>query len=59
MDELEDLLIEFAILESEENAAKLINVATAQADDEKKLEDAEGEALEALKKGNVEIVIDS
>ena len=56
MDELEDLLIEFGILESEENAAKLIGAANAQADDEKKLEDAQGEALEALKKGNVEIV---
>ncbi|MEH2118539.1 nitrogenase iron protein [Nostoc sp.] len=56
MDELEDLLIEFGILESEENAAKLIGVANAQADGEKKLEDAQGEALEALKKGNVEIV---
>ncbi|MEH2312641.1 MAG: nitrogenase iron protein [Nostoc sp.] len=56
MDELEDLLIEFGILESEENAAKLIGAANAQADSEKKLEDAQGEALEALKKGNVEIV---
>ena len=56
MDELEDLLIEFGILESEENAAKLVGVANAQADGEKKLEDAQGEALEALKKGNVEIV---
>ncbi|MEH2291295.1 nitrogenase iron protein [Nostoc sp.] len=56
MDELEDLLIEFGILESEENAAKLISAANAQADGEKKLEDAQGEALEALKKGNVEIV---
>ena len=56
MDELEDLLIEFGILESEENAAKLISAANAQADGGKKLEDAQGEALEALKKGNVEIV---
>ncbi|MEH2081238.1 MAG: nitrogenase iron protein [Nostoc sp.] len=56
MDELEELLIEFGILESEENAAKLVGVANAQADSEKKLEDAQGEALEALKKGNVEIV---
>ncbi|MBN3907746.1 MAG: nitrogenase iron protein [Nostoc sp. NMS1] len=52
MDELEDLLIEFGILESEENAAKMIS----QADAAKKLEDAQGEALEAVKKGNVEIV---
>ncbi len=52
MDELEDLLIEFGILESEENAAKMIS----QADAAKKLEDAQGEALEALKQGNVEIV---
>ncbi|MBW4605035.1 MAG: nitrogenase iron protein [Calothrix sp. FI2-JRJ7] len=56
MDELEELLIEFGILESEENAAKLVGAATAQADNEKKQEDAQGEALEALKKGNVEIV---
>ncbi len=59
MEELEDLLIEFGILESEENAAKLIGAANAQADGEKKLEDAQGEALEALKKGNVEIVAGS
>ncbi|MBD6614996.1 nitrogenase iron protein [Komarekiella sp. 'clone 1'] len=59
MDELEDLLIEFGILESEENAAKLIGAANAQADTEKKLEDSQGEALEALKKGNVEIVAGS
>lgn len=52
MDELEDLLIEFGILESEENAAKLIS----QADAANKQEDAQGEALEALKKGNIEIV---
>ncbi|MBO3461497.1 nitrogenase iron protein [Aetokthonos hydrillicola Thurmond2011] len=52
MDELEDLLIEFGILESEENTAKLIS----QADTAKKQEDAQGEALEALKKGNIEIV---
>ncbi len=56
MDELEELLIEFGILESEENAAKLIATANTQADKEKKLEDAEGEALEAVKKGNVEVV---
>jgi nitrogenase iron protein NifH len=56
MDELEELLIEFGILESEENAAKMIATADAAKETEKKLEDAEGEALEALKKGNVEIV---
>ncbi|BAZ09116.1 nitrogenase iron protein [Calothrix sp. NIES-4071] len=56
MDELEELLIEFGILESEENAAKLVGVAAAQAENDKKQENAEGEALEALKKGNVEIV---
>ncbi|MBD2771368.1 nitrogenase iron protein [Iningainema tapete] len=56
MDELEALLIEFGILESEENAAKLVGVAKAQEESEKRLEDAEGEALEALKKGNVEVV---
>lgn len=56
MDELEDLLIEFGILESEENAAKLIATDNASKDAEKKQEDAQGEALEALKKGNVEIV---
>ena len=56
MDELEDLLIEFGILESEENAAKLAGAAITQADAAKKQEDAEGEALEALKKGDVEIV---
>ncbi|MFM2062252.1 MAG: Nitrogenase iron protein [Cyanobacteriota bacterium] len=56
MDELEDLLIEFGILESEENAAKLTSAAITQADATKKQEDAEGEALEALKKGDLEIV---
>lgn len=56
MDELEELLIEFGILESEENAAKLTGAAKTQAESEKKLEDAQGEALEALKKGNVEVV---
>ncbi|MBH8575409.1 nitrogenase iron protein [Nostocaceae cyanobacterium CENA369] len=59
MDELEDLLIEFGILESEENAAKMIAAADAQEEAAKKQEDAEGEALEALKKGNVEIVAGS
>ncbi|MBD2725803.1 nitrogenase iron protein [Nostoc sp. FACHB-892] len=59
MDELEDLLIEFGILESEENAAKLTNAAIAQADGEKRQEDAQGEALEALAKGNIEIVAGS
>ncbi|WP_414586075.1 nitrogenase iron protein [Scytonema sp. PCC 10023] len=56
MDELEELLIEFGILESEENAAKLAGAAVAQADSQKKQEDAEGEALEAVKKGNIEVV---
>ena len=56
MDELEELLIEFGILESEENAAKMISTANAQEEASKKLEDLEGEALEALKKGNVEVV---
>ncbi|BCL39033.1 nitrogenase iron protein [Nostoc sp. MS1] len=56
MDELEDLLIEFGILESEENAAKMVAAAQAQEDKEKRQEDAQGEALEALTKGNVEIV---
>ncbi|BAY24198.1 nitrogenase iron protein [Calothrix sp. NIES-2100] len=59
MDELEELLIEFGILESEENAAKLVGVNNAQEEANKKQEDAEGEALEALKKGNVEIVAGS
>ncbi|MFN6571621.1 nitrogenase iron protein [Nostoc minutum NIES-26] len=59
MDELEDLLIEFGILESEENAAKMIAAANAQEEAAKKQEDAEGEALEALQKGNVEIVAGS
>jgi nitrogenase iron protein NifH len=59
MDELEDLLIEFGILESEENAAKMIAAADAQEEAAKKQEDAVGEALEALKKGNVEIVAGS
>ncbi|BAY14941.1 nitrogenase iron protein [Anabaenopsis circularis NIES-21] len=59
MDELEDLLIEFGILESEENAAKMIAAADAQEEAAKKQEDAEGEALEALKKGNVEVVVSS
>ncbi|MBE9205706.1 nitrogenase iron protein [Nostoc sp. LEGE 06077] len=56
MDELEDLLIEFGILESEENAAKMIAAANAQEEAAKKQEDAQGEALEALKQGNVEVV---
>ncbi len=56
MDELEELLIEFGILESEENAAKMISTANAEEEASKKLEDLEGEALEALKKGNVEVV---
>ena len=56
MDELEELLIEFGILESEENAAKMISTANAELEASKKLEDLEGEALEALKKGNVEVV---
>ena len=56
MDELEELLIEFGILESEENAAKMISAANAEQEAGKKLEDLEGEALEALKKGNVEVV---
>jgi nitrogenase iron protein NifH len=56
MDELEALLIEFGILESDENAAKLTNAAKAQEEAEKKQEDQIGEALEAIKKGNVEVV---
>lgn len=56
MDELEELLIEFGILDSEENAAKLAGVNAAQEDAAKKQEDLQGEALEALKKGNVEVV---
>ncbi|WP_138500879.1 nitrogenase iron protein [Nostoc sp. PA-18-2419] len=56
MDELEELLIEFGILESEENAAKMIATADAQQEAAKRQEDAQGEALEALAKGNVEIV---
>ncbi len=56
MDELEGLLVEFGILESEENAAKMISAANAEQEASKKLEDLEGEALEALKKGNVEVV---
>jgi nitrogenase iron protein NifH len=59
MDELEELLIEFGILESEENAAKMIAKADAALEAEKKQEDAQGQALEALKKGNVEIVAGS
>ncbi|HEY9799516.1 MAG TPA: nitrogenase iron protein [Leptolyngbyaceae cyanobacterium] len=56
MDELEDLLIEFGILESDEQVAKLTATAQAEDEKEKRQEDAEGEALEALAKGNVEIV---
>jgi nitrogenase iron protein NifH len=56
MDELEELLIEFGILESEENAAKLTATAQAQEEKAKRQEDAEGEVLEALAQGNVEIV---
>lgn len=56
MDELEELLIEFGILDSEENAAKLAGTAQADEDAAKTTEDLQGEALEALKKGNVEVV---
>ncbi|WP_208345792.1 nitrogenase iron protein [Aetokthonos hydrillicola] len=56
MDELEALLVEFGILESEENAQKLVGISKDQEEAEKKQEDLEGEALEAIKKGNVEIV---
>ncbi len=56
MDELEDLLIEFGILDSEENAAKLSDVSNAQEQAAKRQEDLEGEALEALKKGDLEVV---
>jgi nitrogenase iron protein NifH len=56
MDELEELLIEFGILDSEENAAKLAGTAQADEDAAKATEDLQGEALEALKKGNVEVV---
>ena len=59
MEELEELLIEFGILESEENAAKMIATDGAVKEAEKKREDAEGEALDALKKGNVEIIAGS
>ncbi len=56
MDELEALLVEFGILESDEDAEKLAAKAKALEEASKKQEDLEGEALEALKKGNVEVV---
>ena len=56
MDELEALLVEFGILESDEDAEKLAAKAKALEEASKKQEDREGEALEALKKGNVEVV---
>ncbi|BAY99960.1 nitrogenase iron protein subunit NifH [Tolypothrix tenuis PCC 7101] len=56
MDELEALLIEFGILESDEEKEKLVGVSKAEEEAAKKQEDAQGEALEAVKKGNVEIV---
>ncbi|MEJ1933534.1 nitrogenase iron protein [Nostoc sp. NIES-2111] len=56
MDELEDLLIEFGILESDEQVAKLTATAQTQDEKEKRQEDAEGEALEALAKGNIELI---
>jgi nitrogenase iron protein NifH len=56
MDELEDLLIEFGILESDEQVAKLTATAQTQDEKEKRQEDAEGEALEALVKGNIELI---
>ncbi len=56
MDELEALLVEFGILESDEDVAKLAAKAKAEEEASKKQEDLEGEALEALKKGNVEVV---
>ncbi|HLO83967.1 MAG TPA: nitrogenase iron protein [Nostocaceae cyanobacterium] len=56
MDELEDLLIEFGILESDEQVAKLVGASQEQEEAAKKQEDLEGQALEAVKKGDVEIV---
>ncbi|BAY91247.1 MULTISPECIES: nitrogenase iron protein [unclassified Tolypothrix] len=56
MDELEALLIEFGILESDDEKEKLVGISKAQEETTKKQEDAQGEALEAVKKGNVEIV---
>ncbi|MBH8563582.1 nitrogenase iron protein [Nostoc sp. CENA67] len=56
MDELEDLLIEYGILESDADKEKLVGVSIAAEEAAKKQEDAEGEALEALQKGNVEIL---
>jgi nitrogenase iron protein NifH len=53
------LLIEFGILESDEQVKQLTDTDKAVKESEKKQEDAEGEALEALKKGNVEIVASS
>ncbi len=55
MDELEELLIEYGILESDEQKENLVGVSIAAEEAAKKQEDAEGEALEALAKGNVEI----
>jgi nitrogenase iron protein NifH len=56
MDELESLLIEYGILESDEDKEKLVGVSKAQEEIAKKQEDLEGEALEAVKQGNIDIV---
>jgi nitrogenase iron protein NifH len=56
MDDLEALLIEYGILESDEDKEKLAGVSLAQEEAAKKQEDIEGEALEAVKQGNIEII---
>ncbi|WP_427162145.1 nitrogenase iron protein [Aliinostoc sp. HNIBRCY26] len=56
MDELEALLIEFGILESDEDKEKLVGMSKAEEEALKKQEELKAQALEAVQKGNVEIV---
>ncbi|MCF4966932.1 nitrogenase iron protein [Nostoc sp. CMAA1605] len=56
MDELEALLIEFGILESDEDKEKLVGMSKAEEEAIKKQEELKAQALEAVQKGNVEIV---
>lgn len=44
------------ILESDEDKEKLVGVSKVQEEMAKKQEDLEGEALEAVKQGNIDIV---
>ncbi|WP_414756015.1 nitrogenase iron protein [Anabaena sp. CCY 9910] len=56
MDELEALLIEFGILESDEDKEKLVGMSKAEEEALKKQEELKAQALEAVQRGNVEVV---